>query len=105
MEISAEQFNSYPLCDAVLDSITWINDGRDVSIGLRFAAGSAVLFRFEWVDQLRIELTQNERQASQPLSWDCAAENIENGRKRISLDFSSQGSMSFRCNTIAREDT
>lgn len=95
--------NFGPLCDALLVSFAWTQDGRDLSLQLVLGGGTKQTFAFIWVNHLRISIEQPEKGASQPFSCNGSAERTADGRLKVQIDFASQGEISFECESISAD--
>jgi hypothetical protein len=62
-------------CDALLRSVSWVNEGRDLEMRLSLAATagddlSEVLFSAQWVSELRLSLAYGHNVGGYPMTWE-----------------------------------
>jgi hypothetical protein len=83
-------------CDVNLLGISWLNDGRDLALHLRFAKGVERHLHCLWAHGVRIDLTTAEDCLGEALTWDTTFERNALGWK-VMFDFASTGTIALMC--------
>ncbi len=93
-------FQALGLSDAVLKSIEWKSEGRDLSIRLTHASGQELELICSWAHERKIALGTPPQHGGYPLVWKAilAAAGQE---FRLHLDFASGGAITFLCSGVS----
>jgi len=96
IKLSNETKEDFILCDAALQVIAWINDGRDIELKLILADDNTAILRCSWVDSLEMDIHSKTREIGIGFTWETQVEKKAD-RWQIILDFASNGIIKFEC--------
>jgi hypothetical protein len=97
------EMSSLPWCDSSVTSFAWVNGNRDLRLCVERQDGRGMVFEFQWVDRLRIDLTYGERTNFAPLAFAVEFGQQPDGRGTAAFDFGPNGTMSFDFESITAE--
>lgn len=86
--------------DVILQSIEWINDGRDIELTVSIPPPQSPLYRlrFHWVTRLRMTI-DNAQCGGLLMTFDNEYARFQDGWF-VNYNFASAGEISFNCNDI-----
>ncbi len=96
-----KEISSYSWCDAIIDGITWENDGRDLVLKWKRDGKNIGVLTCTWAHTIFINLkTGNNSSGGTLLTWDASFTQTQNKEWRVMFDFASQGEINFECHEI-----
>lgn len=87
-------------CDVSLCEILWINEGRDVVVGLLFPPSDRkTQVAFRWARGLRMSIEISADVGGYPMTWN-AQVTREDRAWSVAFDFADEGHLSFVCQDL-----
>ena len=103
-ELTLQEINGVGWCDAELESLAWIEDGRDLQLHVSLAGGEAVCVRkrvvYRWAERLSISLAFSDSCGGRPFSWEAIVDRLPDGRLSVAWDFASTGEIRLVCSSV-----
>ena len=100
-----QQLADGPWCDVELRGISWVEEGRDLALTLRFPPSASAerrdkLMRAHWVTELTATLSLAKKTGGYPLTWDVEFEQSLTDEWLVRFDFGGVGELRFRCTSF-----
>lgn len=96
--LTPELFAQVGFCDAQLQSLSWIEGGRDLRIFFSHASGKEFSLVFAWARHLSLNLQSAPSLGGYPLTWSGRLEACETGLS-VAFDFAGSGTISLTCSS------
>lgn len=101
MEFSGQDVEKALCCDAVLNTIRWASDGRDLELSFELGNGQHGLLLCTWIDNLHIHIKSGEKNSGILMAWQVSVESARlSDRWHLLIDFTDNQKLSVECETL-----
>lgn len=88
-------------CDAVLTSIRWVSNGRDLELNFELGDGRHGVLLCTWIDNVKMHIESGTKGSGVPMACHISVESkLEVGRWRFSIGFIGNQHFSVECEDL-----